>query len=139
MLIDYEFQANGDLILTAYTFDSSELRALERVLKRAGVYASGISAPADSTNRPATKYSVPKNLVRAFALKIGGHFSRTGVFQPQAGGKRPFACERVDLTGIGGECRTLHADDMAAARVACAILAKKLQWFGGIPRAGSCP
>jgi hypothetical protein len=139
MLVDSELESSGDLALTAYTVDPSELRALEKVLERAGVYASGTSAPPDAANRPATKYVVPKKLIRALGLKIGGRFSQSGEFQPRPGGKRPFACERVDLIGVSGDCRTLHADDMAAARVQCALLARNLQWFGGIPRNGRCP
>jgi hypothetical protein len=139
MLIYSELELNGDLALTAYTHDSNELRALRKVLERAGVYASGSGAPPDAANRPATKYVVPKNLIRAFGSKIGGRFSPNGAFQPGPGGRRSFACERVQLTGVGGECQTLHADDIAAARVACAFLARNLQWFGGIPRPGRCP
>lgn len=139
MLIDSAIETSGDLVLTAYTFDMKELQSLETVLTRAGVNPVGASAPPDGANRPAQRYVVPAKLIRHFGSKIGGTFLPTGAFQPLPGGPQSFACERVQLTGLGGGCQTLQADDLAAARVACALIARSVQWFGGIPRRGHCP
>lgn len=139
MLIEPEMRANGDLVLTAYTFDASERDSLEVVLLRAGVPPLGSVAPPDSTGRPATRYIVPSNRVSSFGATIGGEFSPMG-FQPRGGGRNTFACQRIaGLTGLGGTCESFQADDMAAARVTCALLARELQWFGGVPRPGPCP
>jgi len=140
MLIESEFEPNGDLGLTAYTFETTERRALETVLERSGVQPMGSTAPPDAAGRPAQRYTVPSNRISRFSASVGGSFSPDGQFQPTGGGRENFACERIaGLTGMGGGCQTIQADDIAAARVACAMLARARQWFGGIPRRGHCP
>lgn len=139
MLIESDVDRSGSLVLTAYSFDRAEFRAVEETLLEIGVQPIATASPPDSAGRMAQTYVVPQGSIGALGNRIGGVFSPAGTFQAAPGGPRRFACEQISLKGLAGRCKSIQAVDLAAARVACALLARNSGWFGGVPRPGNCP
>src|SRR3972149_5022273 len=137
MLILTRAEASGDLRLTAYTFDALEFRDLERTLDRAGIRPRGKDVPKDQNGRDGRVYKVPSRFIIALGSLLYGSFFRDGQFAQTHRGPNQFACEETGLQGIGQRCETISADDLAAARVVCALLARAKGWFGGVPRPGT--
>jgi hypothetical protein len=139
MLVVSETDPNGDLILTAYSFDPKELQSLAQVTGRAGASAQGVPVPRDSHGRDGLRYTVPKQFVAKLGEIIGGTFAANGAFERVSGPGDSYACEEIRLHGRSGDCQTIRAVDMPAARSQCGLVARSRGWFGGVPRPGSCP
>jgi hypothetical protein len=55
-----------------------------------------------------------------------------------AGLDAKFCCLRLDLLGPPTECQNLTATDRSAADLACKLMAKSNQWYGGRTEDGAC-
>jgi hypothetical protein len=138
MLIDSGFLSSGDLELKAYTFDIKEFTALESTLSQAGIGPLYRHLPNDRSNREARAYLVPRSEISNLEALLHGSFKSSG-FLPSVDGGQSYRCKEVDLSGHGRGCEDITAPNKSVAQTKCALIARKKNWFGGVPSPGQCP
>jgi len=135
------FTADGDLILTASTYSSTEFGALHDVLEKAGPFRIRNPLERDRMKRLVQDYHIARRQVKRLERILGGSFDESGEFIPTGqarGWGQTYACREVTSSGRRGECENIIAPDDSAAVVKCALIAGRNDWFGGVAEVGSC-
>ena len=138
MQLRSRFTRAGDLELEAATFNASEFKSLEQVLRRAGVPLLGRihfkRGRKDPAGRPVRLYRVPKRIIKTLESILDGTFQPNGNFNLLGGTGKSFYC--LEVKGPG--CEDIIADDQDLALVKCGLIAGRNLWFGATAHAGSC-
>jgi hypothetical protein len=139
MIIESRFLPSGALQMDVFTFDREEFSAIDHTLSLAGIQLSFQRLPNDSSNRMGRRYTVRQNELAQLETVLEGHFLRSGLFAAAAGSGGNYRCKEVKLSGGGKGCEDLTAGDLSIAQVKCALIARRRNWFGGVPSPGTCP
>ena len=139
MLIQSRFIERGDLEMKAYTFDLREFSALENTLARAGIAPTYRRIPNDRANREGRAYTIRATELPQLEALLEGRFQPNGLFLSSPGTGTNYRCKEVNLSGGGPGCEDIIAPNKSIAQTKCALIARKNNWFGGVPSAGQCP
>jgi hypothetical protein len=142
MLLHYHFDETGKLRLKAATFSKAEFKALDLVLKEAGV-GGFFRRPfkevgKDHSGRMRREYVVGSQSVKRLEKILDGEFKSDGTFVTSPGAGQWYACREITMSGLGGGCENIRAIDEHIALVKCAFVAGRNSWFGGMADRGSC-
>jgi hypothetical protein len=139
MVIRTWFAPNSDLQLDAYSHSTEEFSVLEHTLALADIQPIFSRLPRDPAGRRGQRYVAQATQVPAFESVLGGSFLPNGRFVLGAGAGNAYACRELTIGGAGSGCENMLAPSLSVAQTKCWLIAGTRNWFGGVPRPGSCP
>jgi hypothetical protein len=163
---DFYPSVQVSLILTAYSFNDSELEAVPEVLSRARIEPRQLeSVPKDPEGRAARRFGLNFEEIEKLETRLDIKFLADprgnvaivprwyfrGEQGPRGAGRMPFnlwlppgagrsyCCRELTLQGDGTDSIQITADDDVDATFTCALLGGQRNWFGAKPSKGPCP
>lgn len=140
MLLIPQLAVSGNLLLSAYSFDYSEINSVAIVLEKSRIDIVNENLGRDREGRFGLRFIIKAfeifKLENTLRLKFTGRGEKTKVTLNLDRQGRSFKCRRIDTPPNG--CETVWADNEQEAIVKCALIANNNNWLGGVPAPGSC-